>query len=173
MRNFTKLVALAIGMIGYSATSFAQTDVKTDQASASATIITPITIAKVNDMSFGNIVSTATGGTVILSTASGRTESGVQLGAVAGTVTAASYTVTGQSGYAYTVTLPADGYEITTGAAGPTETMTLTNFNSSSTGNLTAASFTLSVGATLNVVANQAAGDYTNATPFDVSVNYN
>ncbi|MDB5015096.1 MAG: hypothetical protein JWQ25_3298, partial [Daejeonella sp.] len=118
MRNFTKLVALTIGMIGYSATSFAQTDVKTDQASASATIITPITIAKVNDMSFGNIVSTATGGTVILSTAGGRTESGVQLGAVAGTVTAASYTVTGQSGYAYTVTLPADGYEITTGAAG-------------------------------------------------------
>ncbi|MDB5026102.1 MAG: hypothetical protein JWP78_3857 [Mucilaginibacter sp.] len=172
-KNLTKLIALGIMMIGFSASSFAQTDVKTATASANATIITPITITKVNDLNFGNIVATTTGGTVVLSPASARTELGVQLSAVSGTVSAASFTVTGQSGYAYTVTLPADGYAIKTGGGTAPETMTLTSFTSNSTGTLTGGTQTLSVGATLNVVANQTAGVYTNATGFDVSVNYN
>ncbi|MDB5152910.1 MAG: hypothetical protein JWR54_1661 [Mucilaginibacter sp.] len=172
-KKLTKLIALGIVMMGFSASSFAQTDVKTATASASATIIAPISITKVNDLNFGNVIATSTGGTVVLSPASARTESGVQLPTVAGTVSAASFTVTGQDGYAYTVTLPADGYAIKTGGGTAAETMTLSAFTSNSTGTLTGGSQTLSVGATLNVVANQTAGVYTNATGFDVSVNYN
>jgi len=45
--------------------------------------------------------------------------------------------------------------------------------NPSGTGALTAGSQVLTVGATLNVGANQVTGAYTNATGFDVTVNYN
>ncbi|MDB5000297.1 MAG: YapH protein [Mucilaginibacter sp.] len=173
MRKFTILFAVSLFMIGFASTSYAQTDVKTATATANATIITPIAITKVNDLNFGNIVATTTGGTVVLTPAGARTEAGVQLPAVTGTVSAASFTVTGQDGYAYSVTLPADGYAIKTGTGTATETMTLTSFISNTTGTLTGGTETLSVGATLNVVANQAAGTYIGASPFDVKVNYN
>ncbi len=53
--------------------------------------------------------------------------------------------------------------------------MTVDTFTStpSGTGSLAGGSQTLSVGATLHVAAAQAAGTYTSATPFTVTVNYN
>lgn len=173
MKNLQKLLILAVAMTGISTASFAQTDVKTVTVTASATIITPITITKVQDMNFGNVVSTTAGGTVILSPSGVRTESGVQLPVSSGTVSAASFTVTGQDGYAYAVTLPTTAYTIATGTGSANELMTLTTFTSNTTGTLTGGTQTLSVGATLNVVANQNAGTYIGAAPFNVSVNYN
>ncbi len=173
MENLHKLLILAVAMTGISTASFAQTDVKTATVTASATIITPITITKTQDLNFGNVVSTTAGGTVVLSPAGVRTEAGVQLPAATGTVTAASFTVTGQDGYAYAVTLPTTAYSITTGTGSATEVMSLTAFTSNTTGTLTGGTQTLNVGATLNVVANQNAGTYIGATPFNVSVNYN
>jgi hypothetical protein len=174
IKNLTKVAALAIVMIGFSLSSNAQTVVETASATAHATIITPITISKVDNMEFGNIVATATGGTVVLSPDNSRTESGVQLPVATGTVGAATFTVTGQDGYAYTVTLPSASYSITTGLTPTaTETMTLTAFTSDTTNTLTGGTQTLNVGATLNVVANQTPGVYTSETPFDVKVNYN
>lgn len=173
MKNFTTIVALAAVMIASATAANAQTDVKSATATATATIITPITITKVNDLNFGNIVSTTTGGTVVLSPAGARTESGVQLPAATGTVTAASFTITGETDYAYALTLPTTDYTLTTGAAGATQTMTLNAFLSNKTATISGGSVTLSVGATLNLAANQAAGIYTNTTPFTVSVNYN
>lgn len=173
MKNFTKVIAIAALMIGSAVAANAQTDVKSATATATATIITPITITKVNDLNFGNIISTATGGKVVLSPASTRTETGVQLAAVQGTVTAASFTVTGETDYAYTVTLPSTDYTLTTGTGAATQTMILNAFTSDHTATIAGGSLTLSVGATLNITANQSAGVYTNATPFTVSVNYN
>jgi len=87
-----------------------------------------------------------------------------------GTVTAASFTVTGQGAYTYAITLPAT-VTLTSGV----NTMTATTFTStpSATGALTAGTQTLNVGATLNVAAAQAAGTYVSGTPFSVTVNYN
>ena len=55
--------------------------------------------------------------------------------------------------------------------------MTVNTFASNgvtnATGILTAGVFELRVGATLNVTAAQPSGVYTNATGFDVTVNYN
>lgn len=173
MKKFTTIAAIAAIMIASVTVSNAQTDVKSATATATATIITPITITKVNDLNFGNIVSTSTGGTVVLSAAGARTESGVQLPTATGTITAASFTITGESGYAYGLTLPTEDYTLTTGAAGATQTMTLNAFTSDKTATIAGGSVILSVGATLNLAANQVAGIYTNATPFTVSVNYN
>ncbi|MCF6408017.1 DUF4402 domain-containing protein [Chitinophaga filiformis] len=147
---------------------------ETASATATATIVTPISITKDVDMNFGNVaVQSTTGGTVVLTPAGTRSATGgVTLPTTAtGTVTAASFTVSGTSGYSYAITLPSTALTITSGS----NTMTVTTFTSdpSGTGTLTGGSEVVNVGATLNVSAAQAAGTYVSATPFDVTVNYN
>lgn len=145
----------------------------TASATGTATIVAPIAIAKTVDMNFGNVAVIAAG-TVVLAPAGTRTlTGGVTLPATAGTVTAASFNVTGEGVYTYAITLPSTDYTITKPVT--LETMIVNTFTStpSGTGALTSGAQTLLVGATLNVGAAQVAGVYTNATGFDVTVNYN
>ena len=173
MKNITKVLAIAVVALGLSNSSFAQA---TATAAASATIITPITIVKNVDMNFGNVAVSATlAGTVVLSPAGVRSTGGaggVTLPATTGTVAAASFTVSGQASYTYAITLPSTCTITDAGS----HTMTVDGFNStpSATGTLSGTgSQTLTVGATLNVAAAQAAGTYTNASGVPVTVNYN
>lgn len=172
MKNLTKFFALAIVIMGFSASSFAQV---TATATASATIVTPIAISKVLDLNFGNVaVQSTTGGTVILTPAGTRSTGGaggVTLPASVGTVTAASFTVTGTTGYTFSITLPATPTTVTSGS----NNMTVSAFTSTPTaiGTLTSGTQTVLVGATLNVAAGQAAGTYLSAVAFPVTVNYN
>lgn len=142
-------------------------------ATASATILTAISITKTVDMSFGNIsVQASTGGTVILTPAGARSVTGgVTLPATAGTVTAASFTIGGEGSYTYAITLPGTAHTITSGS----NNMTVTAFTStpSGTGTLSSGAQTLAVGGTLNVAAGQPYGSYTSETGFNVTVNYN
>lgn len=172
IKNVKKLLTLAIVIAGCTATVNAQTATATATATVSANIITPITIAKVADMSFGNLVANSSGGTVVLSTGGVVTSTSIQIPAVTGTVTAAQFTIGGQDGYAYTLTLPST-YEIKTGDGGATETMELSTFTSTATNILTGGTETVKIGATLTLVANQSAGSYTGATAMQVGVNYN
>ena len=164
-----KLLALFVVVLGFSAVSFAQA---TKTATASATIIGPISLTKVTDMNFGNIAVGTAAGTVVLAPAGGRTATTVTLPAVTGTVTAATFVVTGEGTSTYAITLPASNV-IRIGAAGAT--MTVNNFTStpSGTGALTGGTQNIAVGATLNVAASQATGTYVSIAPFDVTVNYN
>ena len=171
MKNMKKVLVLAIVVLGFAASSFAQV---TATASTTATIITPIAITKTVDMNFGNIaVSPTLGGTVVLPTAGSRTlTGGVTLPVVTGTVTAASFTVTGEGSSTYSITLPSSAITMN----GPSSaTMTVQNFvsNPSGTGTLSSGSQQIKVGATLNVTAAQAAGTYTNTSGLFVTVNYN
>ena len=142
-------------------------------ATSTATIITPITITKTSDMNFGNVaVSATTNGTVVMTPAGVRSATaGVTLPGTSGTVSAAAFTVNGQSGYTYAITLPAS----LTISDGGSNSMVVDNFTSTptATGTLTGGTETLEVGATLNVNLSQAPGVYTSATPFTVTVNYN
>ena len=157
-------------MIAFSAGTFAQV---TASATGTAEIVAPIAIANAVDMNFGNVAE-AGAGTVILDPAGTRTTTGsVTLPAITGTVTAASFTVTGTSGYTYTITLPSTDYTITRTAGAETMIVNAFTSNPNGTGTLTGGSETLNVGATLNVAAGQVPGTYTNATGFDVTVNYN
>lgn len=139
-------------------------------ANATANVVTPITIAKNTDLRFGKFSPGITTGTVLIATGGGRTATGgVSLSALdAGG--AASFTVTGDTVATYAITLPTNGtVTITNGA----NSMAVNDFvsNPSGTGTLTAGTQNLSVGATLSVGANQAAGSYTGT--FQVSVDYN
>jgi len=174
MKNLTKLFATAAIIIAGTNVSFAQA---TATASASATIITPISIVKTVDMNFGNVaVSASLAGTAILAPAGTRTTGGgggVTLPATTGTVSAASFTVSGQGSYTYAITLPSTTVVITDATS---DHMNVTAFTSSpsATGLLSAGGTqTLTVGATLSVTAAQPAGTYTNATGVPVTVNYN
>ena len=173
MKNIIKSLVIATAVLGFANSSFAQA---TATASASANIITPISIAKTVDMNFGNVAVSATiSGTAVLAPAGTRTTGGaggVTLPATTGTVSAASFDVTGQASYTYAITLPTS----TTITDGASHTMTVDAFTSvpATTGTLSASGTqTLNVGATLNVAAGQASGTYTNATGVPVTVNYN
>jgi hypothetical protein len=89
MKN--KIIALSALLVLFAMHSFAQ-------ETATATIVTPISIIKTVDMNFGNVaVQSTTGGTAVLSPAGIRTATGgVTLPVTPGTVTAASFTVNGQ-----------------------------------------------------------------------------
>ncbi|MDV6166923.1 DUF4402 domain-containing protein [Flavobacterium sp. DG1-102-2] len=165
-----KVLTISFCLLGLLITSSVSAQA-TATANASATIVTPISIAKTADMNFGNIATDGNVGTVVLTPGSARTfTGGVTLPAATGTVTAASFTVTGSGAYTYAITLPAS-VTITSGS----DSMIVDNFTStpSGTGTLSSGTQTINVGATLNLVASQAEGTYTSATAFPVTVNYN
>ena len=166
-----KLAFLFIAIAGFAVTSNAQVSAT---AASSATIITPIAIAKTADLNFGNLsVSPTIAGTIVLTPGGVRNAAGgVTLPAVTGTVSAASFTVTGLGTSTFAITLPGT---ITLSDVGLLHTMSLGSFTStpSSTGTLAAGSATVTVGGTLTVAAAQAAGTYTNAAGLSVTVNYN
>jgi hypothetical protein len=175
MKQISRFFAIATVMIAFSATTFAQV---TASATATATVVTPITITKDVDMDFGNLyVDAVIPGTVILTAAGGRTPTGgVGLPVVAGTVTAAAFTVTGTTGATYSITIPAPAAVTTiTHQTLPANTMTVDSWTSTPSGSstLTTGSEVLTVGATLHVAGGQVTGVYVSGTPFDVTVNYN
>ena len=170
MKALSKIVPLVIAMFLITGTAFTQV---TASATASATILTPIAISKTVDMNFGNLAVNATAGTIVLTPESARTATGgvTFLPTNAGTITAASFTVVGLEDATYAITLPSGPTIIENGG----NQMTVDTWTSTPTptGTLTGGSQTLNVGATLNVPASSAAGVYTSATPFNVTVNYN
>jgi len=167
MKNRAQYFALLL--VGFSAHAFAQA---TAAASTTVTIVTPIGITKSVDMVFGNIAAAPTPGTVVLGTNGVRTPNGgVTLPASAGTVTAASFAVTGSGSYTYTITLPASPITL----SGTTDGVTVGAFvsNPAPTGTLSAGTQTVNVGATLIIPASTAADTYKNTSGLRVTVNYN
>jgi len=168
------LILVAVLLLTVSALSFAQPNVSVT-ATATGTIISPIAIAKNVDMNFGNIVAGAAIGTVVLTPAGVRSKTGGAFlpSTLPGTVTAASFTVTGATGYTYAITLPGAATTVTSGG----NTMTVDTWTSTPTvalgGSLAGGTQTLTVGGTLHVGANQVAGTYVSGTAFTVTVAYN
>ena len=169
MKRLIITIGITFSGLCFASSGFAQASAT---ANASATIVTPISISKTADMNFGNVATNGAVGTVVLAPAGTRTPGGgVTLPANVGTVTAASFTVSGSDSYTYAITLPAS-VVITSGS----DNMTVDNFTStpSVTGTLTSGTQVINVGATLNLVASQAEGAYTSSiAPFTVTVNYN
>jgi hypothetical protein len=169
MKNLRKFLVSVVLLLAFTSAAFSQVSATSN---ATATIVGPIGITNTQEMNFGNAAVSAVAGTVVLTPAGARsTTGGVTLPATTGTVTAATFNVTGADGYTYDITLPAAPLTISSGG----NNMTVDTFTStpSGTGTLTGGSEVLSVGATLNVAGSQAAGTYTSATPFTVTVNYN
>ena len=173
MKKTQKFLGATIAMLICAVNVNAQA---TTTANASATIISPISISKSADLNFGNLAVDAAGGTVILEpTGAGSRISGgaggVSFPATTGTVSAATFVVSGQADFTFSVNLLSTSIQITNGA----NNMTVDNFSTSAGAGVlnNLGTQTIYVGADLAVAGSQAPGVYTSAAPFTVLVNYN
>jgi hypothetical protein len=137
---------------------------------ASVTIIQPIGITNTANMNFANL-DAKSGGAVILDPDNTRSSQGGVKLADGNTVSAATFEVTGQAGYTYSITLPNSDHVLTNG----TDNIIIRDFTSSlnDEGSLALGSQTLRVGASLDINPNQTPGIYTSPGGFNISVNYN
>lgn len=136
-------------------------------ASAGAEIIAPLQIANVDALYFGTIAPSLSSGDTVVVNAAGARTCGAELTCLTDDHTAASFNVTGEADNVYTITLPSS-VSIGNGAGA---SMTVNAFTGSqNTGTLVAGADSFTVGGTLNVAANQAAGEYTGT--FSVTVEY-
>jgi hypothetical protein len=175
MKNLVLSALAVISFIGFTGNLFAQGASKTQAATAQIT--TALTFASGSDLKFGSIAVGASTGTVTLTPASSTTRTKVgsttQLVSQGTSPAAAAYTVNGEPGYTFTVTLPSSPVTITNTTGSGGETMTVTDFTTDLTsddGTLTGGTATFYVGGTLNVGAAQVSGAYTGN--FDVTVAY-
>jgi spore coat protein U-like protein len=162
----------AAALAGIALVSMAATAAQaqaTATTGASVTIADPIAITKTADLSFGTVVPSAAAGTVVVSTSGTRSVTG-GVSALGGTITAAAYSVTGYGNSTYSIALPTS--VSLTGPTGATA-MSASSFAHSADASpaLSGGSDSFTVGATLSVGANQAAGTYSGT--FDVTVAYN
>lgn len=163
------LSALAVGSMAVTM----NVQAASTSADATATVILPISIAKVADLRFGKFAAN-TGGTVVMSAASARSATSTVVLSASAAGGAASFTVTGEPSTTYAITLPVGASPTTITGGGGADTMTVGTYTSTPSATGTTAvggTQTLLVGATLNVASGQAAGAYTGS--FSVTVDYN
>ena len=161
------LLIFTLIILSFSTEGMAQA---TATFTASVTIIQPIGITNTANMNFAN-VDAKSGGTVILDPDNTRSsQGGVEL-TDGNTVSAATFEVTGQAGYTYSITLPNSDQVLTNG----TDDIIIRDFTSSlnTEGSLADGSQTLRVGASLDINPNQTPGNYTSPGGFNICVNYN
>lgn len=133
--------------------------------------VTAITAVNTQPLSFGRFAA-GMGGSITISPSGARSASGSVVLISSAVGAAAQFTVSGDANLIYSITLPPNGAAALKTSSG--QTMSLTNFTSSpsGTGQLSGQGRqAVSVGATLNVGAQQPAGAYTGV--FDVTVDYN
>ncbi len=162
----TKFITLAIAILGFSSATFAQSAAT---ATASATLLTPLSITKDIDLNFGNIASSNEAGTAVLTTGGVVSSTGGVAILDGITPTAAKFTVVGASSETYSMDAPAS-IVLTSGSTNLNLSLV---YDKAASGNvLTGGSSVILVGGTLSIPANTVAGTYTNTTDLKITVNY-
>jgi hypothetical protein len=177
MRKLTA-IAVAVTALGLGGQAYAAGNTNSAGATSSTTVIAPITITKTADLRFGQFVQPTSGGQIDINVGgvvdlTGITPSGLtsitQLGTGRG---AGAFSVTGQAGRVYLVTLP-PGAETFLTRSGGAETMKVSSIRrTGGTANRTLSATgtdTLGLGGTLEVGANQAIGAYTGTITLTVT----
>ena len=167
-----KFFTLSAAIFAFSTISFGQ-DTSTGTVNASANIITPISIVKVTDINFGDLVPSATTAVTVVMGQTGSITSDAQyfLANSSTARTAASFTITGAADHAYKINCPATIDLVGPGAAkmtltfDPSLAIDGTSLTMPETGTQN-----LSLGGSLALAQNQQAGTYT--VNFNVTVAY-
>jgi hypothetical protein len=145
----------------------------TARSTASATIVTPIKIAKNSDLNFGTFVAKGGVGNVVLdagNTGSRKGSSNITMASESEKVAAAVFTVTGQGDAAYSITFLTNNILVYNGSG----SMVVDEFTTSASKVLSDGMEIVYLGATVHVSAVQAVGAYTNlGSGIEVVVNYN
>jgi len=143
-------------------------------ATSTSVVVAPIDITKTTDLSFGSFAVGATPGSVTVSPNGNRGVTGGVTG-MAGATTAALFSVTGQTGSTYTITVT--GTDLTSGANSmaftPVSDLSASAITSGTVagGTLSGTAQSLYVGGVLTVAANQAPGTYTGQVSATVEYN--
>jgi hypothetical protein len=174
MKKVLVLFAVIVMITTYSANLMAQA---TENTSAAAKVVTPLSITETSSLHFGTMaVLAGTPGTCVLSTQGSRSQTGgVNLSVQAPTASNAAYNVSGAVNTTYAITLPST-ITVSSGADNMTIGSLLARTASAGTDGLTGTlsaggTDNFTIGGTLNVAAGQATGIYTGS--FDVTVAYN
>ncbi len=139
---------------------------------ATARILTPLTVSNTTQLNFGHIVPHTTSGDITITTGNTFTANGGVVLLSSPAPVPAEIRVTGEASYVYTVQAISDA---TLTRSGGSETMTLTNLSayavSGTLGTLSAGGIQdIRLNGKLNIAANQVAGTYTG--PYTVTVQY-
>ena len=172
-----KFFTLSVAIFAFSTISFGQNTSTASDVPVGATIITPLTItlSAGTQLQFGTIVADATSAAdVILSPGNAITTTLTHLGENS----VPTFNVTGEPLSTYSVTFSSETLTLTHDAPGTldgtTTVLTVDTFTSNSSNSIETLSASgtgsFQVGATLNVLANQAGGVYTGK--FNVTVTY-
>ncbi|MEM1035713.1 MAG: DUF4402 domain-containing protein [Pseudomonadota bacterium] len=135
-------------------------------SNAGARIVAPLQVANATALYFGTVVPSITTADTVIVSATGAKTCGAELTCLTTDHTAAAFNVTGEDARTYTISLPSS-VQISNGS----QNMDVDNFTGSkASGTLTSGADSFTVGGTLDVGANQAAGEYTGT--FTVTVEY-
>ena len=158
---------LAAGAVALSASFFSTTvTAATENGTATAVVLTPLSIVQTTQMNFGDVAGDADNATTVTLASGGGTTASAGANA-AGSPVPGGFTVTGSGSLAYDITFPTPSSLTGAGTA-----MVVDTFETSvgTTSSLSKGSDSFTVGAVLHVNANQTSGTY-NGT-YDVTVQY-
>jgi hypothetical protein len=170
MKHVLKLALAVAAVSAIAAPAMAQSSA-TQSTTASATIVQPITLAKDSDLAFGTVVKPTSGTNTITidETAGTRTKSGGGDAALATSTTSrAAFTVGGESGQTFSITVPSTA---TMTRSGGSETLTVNLVKTGTSGTLSGGAATFGVGGNFDVASTTVSGAYSGA--FNVTVAYN
>lgn len=142
----------------------------TGSATGNATLVAPLSVVKTDDLDFGGLISSATAGTATINASTDARTTAGGVTPAGGSPMAAHFTAAGRVGAIALIALPAS---ILLTRGGGSETMTVGSISSNgATLRLFPATgvIDVAVGGTLNVAANQVAGNY--AGTFTINVLY-
>jgi hypothetical protein len=173
MNSKKKYIILVLMLFACSYKILCQVSSTISNIGVEAKVIAPITGINSNSLDFGTLTRSSSSGSVTIyfseSDVSISTSGGVSV-LTSSTYSAAFFEITGENNAQYTITLPADN-DVKLTRAGGSEQMTVTGFNHNSDLMLSdTGADSFSVGATLNVGADQVAGEYSGS--FNVTVLY-
>lgn len=170
-----KLLLLAIVVLGFCAVSFGQTTASVNGSTATAAILTPITLNKTNDLAFGTIGAQAGASKVVMKTDGtwDATSTATFYNLASTPPSVPTFTVGGTPDASFIISLPSDPTTLNGPSGG---TMTITDWVSSigTTSALDATGakvFVLTCTLNVKATASQPAGQYTGT--YDVKVDYN
>ena len=169
MKNFSRLSLLA-AVVATLSTFSVSAIAATATGNASATVLTPITIAPVTALNFGTLSGNLSGGTVTLTAAGARSQIGTVVFATGG-FSAASFKVDGTGGATFAVTYPTVPLTVSNGTVTMPFTVSGQTIGTLSGTAPSVGTLTFPVGGTLTVGASQAAGTYTGTYPMTVEYN--
>ena len=170
-RSILRLAVFAACALGASGSALAASAT----ATSSATVVSPIAITKAADLAFGKFAAPAAG-SVTISTSGARTIGGGVVGVSGGTLAAARFDVTGDTGATYSIAL--SGTTVLTSGSDTMAFATVSDLTGANaitgnvaSGTLTGGAQSVYVGGVLTVGASQPAGSYTGTVIATVEYN--